>query len=126
MDDHRLADLARKQGGVVTTKQILRCGLSRSGINHRVGTGRLFPIRRAAFTLGPVQDATAHHWAAILTTDPDRAMLSHWTAGLVHGMSKARPTAVHVTMPGVGGRAVSGLEVHRSRSIGPDDIVVVD
>lgn len=126
MDDHLLADFARRQGGVVSSTQIRVCGLSRSGARHRVATGRLFPVRRRAYTLSPHWDAATLRWAAVLATDQQHAVLSHWTAAEIHRMSKWRAPAIHLSVPGAGGRAASGLVIHRPRRFGPGDVVQVD
>ncbi len=126
MDDRRLAELARRQGGVVTTAQVLACGLSRSGLAHRVRADRLFPVRRGAFTLSPYRDATADLWAAVLVTDPVRAVVGSWSAAHLHQLTRRTTSAVHVTVPRTGGRRLPGVVVHAPRRLLPEDVVLVD
>lgn len=126
MDDRRLAELAKKQGGCVTTAQLLACGLTKSGIRHRVLSGRLFPGRRGVYRLSPHPDPRSDLWAAVLAVDPERAALSHWSAAHLLGMSRGRPSVVHVTVPGPGGRVGAGLNIHGTRSLPPADIVRID
>ncbi|MEV4421775.1 DUF559 domain-containing protein [Patulibacter sp. NPDC049589] len=125
MDDHRLADVVRRQCGVISTVQLNACGLSSAGIAGRVSRARLFRVRRTIYSPSPCIDEWGLRWAAILATDPERAVLSHWSAGEVHRMLASRTTPLHVTVPGAGRRGGAGLVVHRSRGLPPSDVQVV-
>lgn len=125
MDDRRLADLVRRQGGLATTAQLVACGLSRAGIAHRVATGRLFSVRRGVYGLSPHVDASTALWAAVLAVDPARAAVSHWSAAGVHGMTAQR-WPVHVTVPGTGGRSGTGLRIHATRGMVHGDVVLMN
>lgn len=124
MDDRRLATIALRQGGLVTTTQLQSCGLSRSGVRHRVAAGRLFRVRRGVYALSPVAGAWSTYWAALLAAGPDAAV-SHWSAAAVHGFASVPSGPVQVTVPAAGGRALPGLRIHHARSLRPADIVVV-
>jgi hypothetical protein len=126
MDDRRLAELARRQGGVVSSAQVQACGLGPSGIRHRARASRLFRIRRSAYSLSPRWDFRAELWAAVLATRPDDAAISHWSAAAVHGMARPHSGPIHLTIPGTGSRSLTGVAVHRARSLGPDDVTAVD
>ncbi|MDO9410059.1 hypothetical protein [Patulibacter sp.] len=62
----------------------------------------------------------------MLATDPQVAALSHWSAAHLHGMTTVRRSEVHVTVPGSGGRAASGLVIHTPRHLPPDDVGLID
>jgi very-short-patch-repair endonuclease len=126
MDDRALAMIFDAQCGMATTAQIVACGLSRSGIRHRVATARLFSPFRAVYTPSPYMDEQAWRWAAVLAAGPETAMLSHGSAAHFHGLARVRPATPHVTVPGSGRLGVAGVAVHRSRTLRPDDIVVVE
>lgn len=64
-------------------------------------------------------------WAAVLGTQPDQAVLSHWSAGRIHRLCDDGRFPIHVTVPGSGRRRLPGLIVHRSRGLCPQDVVVV-
>ncbi|WP_026910776.1 type IV toxin-antitoxin system AbiEi family antitoxin domain-containing protein [Patulibacter minatonensis] len=125
MDDARLARLAARQGGVFTSAQMNACGLSPSGARHRVRTSRVFRVRRAAYTLSPHHDALTDLWAVILTIDPGRGCLSHWTAAWMHRMWRATGSPIHMSVVGSGGRRLPGVVVHAPRILLPDDVVEV-
>ncbi|WP_026911648.1 type IV toxin-antitoxin system AbiEi family antitoxin domain-containing protein [Patulibacter minatonensis] len=125
MDDLRLAQLAARQGGIVTVAQLAACGLSRSGIRSRVKSGRLFRVGWGVYALGPVQDAWAMRWATVLSIPAAGAALSHWSAAEIHRMHDRPTTQQHVTVPGTTRAGGAGIVVHRTRTICPEDVVVV-
>lgn len=126
MDDRRVAELARRQAGVVSSAQLRACGLGTSGVRHRARSSRLFRIRRSAYSLSPRWDFRAELWAALLVTQPDAGAISHWSAAAVHGMAKSYAPPVHLTLPGTGGRSLAGVVVHRARKLAPEDVMDVD
>lgn len=105
--------------------QLNACGLSSAGIAGRVSRARLFRVLHAVYSPSPCVDEWGLRWAAILATDPERAVLSHWSAGEVHRMVASRTMPLHVTVPGSGRRGAAGLVVHRSRGLPPSDVQIV-
>jgi predicted transcriptional regulator of viral defense system/very-short-patch-repair endonuclease len=113
-----LPELAESQCGMVTRRQALRAGLTRSAIGTRIGTGRwqrIYPGVLATFSGEPGR--TALLWAAVLRAGPG-ATLSHQTAAELHGLTLRPAQLIHVTVP-VGRRVepVPGLVIHRSERI---------
>lgn len=113
-----LQELADSQRGVITRRQALRGGLTRSAVCARVDGGRwqrLYPGVFAAFSGEPGRAALL--WAAVLRAGP-AAALSHETAAELHGLTRGPAPLIHVTVPA--GRRVEpvpGLIVHRSARI---------
>lgn len=126
MDEERIAEIAGRQCGVVSVAQFRACGLSASGARHRADAHRLFRVRRGVYSLGPVVDPRARLWAALLVTGPAGASVSHWSAAWMHGMVGRCRAPIHITVPGNGGRSLSGVRVHRARSLSDADTVQVD
>jgi very-short-patch-repair endonuclease len=127
-DRTRTVAVAAAQGGVISAAQLRASGLSDGGIAHRVRARRLFRVRRGVYSLSPYVDVWGRRWAAVLQVDPlgaQGAMLSHRSAGEVHGIATPRGGRIDVTIPGVGGRTVAGLRLHRARSLRPGDVVTV-
>lgn len=110
-----LSVLARNQAGVVSRKQALAVGMSRSAIRSRVVAGRWQQVHHGVYaTSGGVLTRHAQLWAAVLYAGNDAA-LSHETAAKLHGLTESRNSLIHVTVPLERQvRAVSGLVVHRS------------
>ena len=116
--DHPIAEIAARQGGVVSRAQLVGLGLSTSGIDRRVGAGRLHRIHRGVYAVGhPQVGEVGRRWAAVLACAPG-AVLSHESAGAAWDLVRAPSGAVHVTIRPGGHRAVPGIRLHRSRSIG--------
>lgn len=76
MTDRQIATIVMRQHGVISTRQLLACGLSAGGIAFRVRSDRLFPILRGVFALSPHLDTWGHRCAAVLSAGghmgPDR------------------------------------------------------
>ncbi|WP_026909888.1 DUF559 domain-containing protein [Patulibacter minatonensis] len=125
MDERALAAIFAGQCGMATITQIVACGFTRAGAHHRVRTARLFRPLRGVYTPSPHITEAGWRWAAVLASDPARAVLSHGSASMFHRLERRRPGAHHVTVPGTGRRRVAGVTVHRSTTLRSDDVVVV-
>ncbi len=66
MADRRIAEIALRQHGIVTRRQLLAAGRSSSAISARVERHRLFRIHRGVFALSPYLDAWGERYAAVL------------------------------------------------------------
>jgi very-short-patch-repair endonuclease len=109
--DRRLAELARRQHGVVSRAQLLALGLGTSAIGEWVGKGRLHRLHRGVYAVGHLNlTRNAHFMAAVLACG-DGAALSHFSAAVLWGMLKG-DGEIHVTAPG--DRRRPGLRVHRA------------
>ncbi len=121
--DAAVARLAAGQFGVVTSEQLLACGLGRGGIKHRVTTGRLQRLWRGIYAFGHSElTREGHLIAAVLACGPD-AVLSHMSAA-VHWELLARPReAIDVTVVGRGTRGSRpGINLHSARRLDPADL----
>jgi very-short-patch-repair endonuclease len=125
--DKKIARIAGGQHGLVTRAQLTEVGISRHSLRRRVDAGRLIAIGRQVFAIA----GTPATWerdalAACLDRGP-RAVLSHRSAALVWRLTEAKPETIEVTVPyGLSGRGNPvGVVVHRSRSLGSMDCLVV-
>jgi very-short-patch-repair endonuclease len=109
--DRRLAELARRQHGVVSRAQVLELGLGKSAIAEWVGKGRLHRVHRGVYVVGyPHLTRNGGFMAAVLACG-ERAALSHFSAAVLWGML-ASEGKIHVTARQGGSRP--GLVVHRA------------
>jgi very-short-patch-repair endonuclease len=116
--------LAARQHGVISRKQLLELGFSKHAIQHRVTTGRLFPIHRAVFSVGrPELDLHGRCMAAVLACGP-RALVSHETAAELWGIRPARDGPIEISVPLTVQRSLTGVRLHRRRSLGDQDRAV--
>jgi very-short-patch-repair endonuclease len=119
--DPAIARLAAAQHGVVSSAQLALLGLGRRAIAHRVGQGRLHRVHRGVYLVGhPVAPPLARETAAVLACG-ESAVLSHRSAAALWELLPA-PPFVDVTVVRRNPRAPSGVRVHRSRSLEPDQV----
>lgn len=105
--------LVRRQHGVIARSQLLALGFTRSGIAHRLATGRLRQVHRGVYAVGRLE-LTQHgiFMAAVLSCGPDAA-LSHMSAAALWTLLPARRRQVHVSVPPHLVRRSAGVMVHR-------------
>jgi very-short-patch-repair endonuclease len=117
-----LAELARRQHGVVAARQLIVLGFPKATISDGVRQGRLHPIHRGVYAVGH----EALTWegrllAAVLANEP--AVASHVTAAWIHGLLRTRPGTFHLTAPSR--RHRKKLVVVHFAKLDPDDVVAV-
>ena len=120
----RLADLARRQYGVVDHRELAACGLSSTTVARWTGEGRLHHVHRGVYAVGH-SSLTGHgRWmAAVKACGPD-ALLSHTSGAALSNLRRSSSPIIHVTTPNR--RSPKGIRVHRVRALHPDDAAVVD
>jgi hypothetical protein len=96
--DAWIAEVARRQHGVISRNQLLRLGLGNDAINHRICTTRLLPLYRSVYAVGHLNRSRESAWMAAVLAAGEAAVLSHRSAGAAWGIfsSSARP---EVTVP---------------------------
>lgn len=116
-----IARLAAAQHGVVARRQLLALGVRLNDIEYRVKAGRLHPVYRGVYSLGPPNTLTLQgRWmAAVLACGPG-AVLSHAAAAAHWDLRRSQAREVDVTVPTSGGRARRpGIRLHRSSTLTP-------
>jgi very-short-patch-repair endonuclease len=122
--DRAIAALAARQRALVTYRQLIALGASRTAIAGAVRRGRLHRIHHGVYALVPaaVLPALALEQAALLACGP-RALLSHRTAAALWGVLDCAAGCVEVTIVGGdAGRRRSGIAVHRVRALDRRDV----
>jgi very-short-patch-repair endonuclease len=122
-DGHALAELARRQHGVVSRRQLLELGHARATISVWEKDGKLHRIHRGVYAVGH----EALSWqgrlqAAVLANEP--AVASHITAAWIWGLLRTRPGTFHLTAPTRRHRKEK-VVVHFAR-LETDDVTTVD
>ena len=110
--DRRLAALARRQHGCVTTAQLLAAGLHRNAIATRMRRGLLKRLHYGVYLIGAPNTQTPY-LAAVLACGP-AALLSHRAAAVVWRIVNTRPGAIDVTVTQGHRRSRPGIKVHQS------------
>ncbi|HWD84342.1 MAG TPA: type IV toxin-antitoxin system AbiEi family antitoxin domain-containing protein, partial [Solirubrobacteraceae bacterium] len=124
--DLALVRLARAQQGVFRLSQIRAIGLSPSGVWSRVERHRLHRIHDGVYALvpEPLLTPNGRRMAAVLACGPG-AGLSHHASLKLRGLRDSSRSRIDVTVPTRGGRNRQGIAIHRSTTLRPQDIELV-
>lgn len=109
-----LAELAARQHGVVSSRQLETLGYSRVAITRGAQSGRLHRLHRGVYAVGH-RSLTwrSHCLAAVLACGPN-ALASHTSAAWIWGLLPSSPGSFHVTAPTRRHRK-AGLHLHYAR-----------
>jgi Transcriptional regulator, AbiEi antitoxin/Protein of unknown function (DUF559) len=116
--DARVAAIAGRQHGVVSSRQLEAAGLTPSGVRRRVQAGRLHRLHRGVYAVGHSGLSDKGRWmAAVLACGP-RAAVSHRSAAALWELLRTRSGPIDISVPGNGGReGHTGIRLHRSRTL---------
>lgn len=112
-----LAALAKKQHGVVSIRQLQGpLGYSQAAVARAKAAGRLHRLHQGVYAVGHT-DLSLHGecLAAVLACTPE-AMLSHYSASWLWGLSPTHPIPIHVTASTPRSRRPP-VRLHRSRTL---------
>ncbi|HET9162514.1 MAG TPA: type IV toxin-antitoxin system AbiEi family antitoxin domain-containing protein [Solirubrobacterales bacterium] len=135
--DLALAEIAKRQHGVISAAQLHGLGIDERGIHARAAAGRLHRVHRGVYAVGHAAlSLQGRCMAAVLAVgrgsmrvgDP---LLDYWGAAVSHRgaamlweLLPGTLGTVDVIVSGNGGRARrAGIRVHRSRSLARRDVV---
>jgi very-short-patch-repair endonuclease len=121
--DLTIARTAARQHGVITHRQLLDSGLSRSAIAKRAHRGRLHRMHQGVYAVGHTGFGVQGRWmAAVLASGADAA-LSHGSAAALWGLLRPISGPVDVSVPTQAGRCGrAGIRLHRCASLRADQI----
>lgn len=135
--DSRIAEIAKKQYGVVSLDQLRRLGLNGKTIRSRVDAARLHRVHRGVYAVGHVAlPFEGRCMASVLAVGRGSAgpgsVLGHWGTAVSHrsaavlwGLLPIAGEPIDLVIAGVGGRARrDGIRVHRSRSLVAGDVTL--
>ena len=125
--DRAIAQLAARQHGVVTRRQLLALGIGRGAIAHRLANRRLWQLYHGVYAYGHSSLRAEGRWLAAVLACGEGSVLSHRSAVALHGVGRTTRTAIDVTTPRPGRRSVEGIDRHAARGgLHPDDITSLD
>jgi very-short-patch-repair endonuclease len=120
--EQRIAELAARQRGLVTRKQLLEIGLTPEAIDHWMRSARLHRLYRGVYLLGHAGVTEgARELGAVLACGAD-AVISHRSAAWLWRLLPAAKGDVEVTVAGRDCRSRPGIQVHRIRHLDRRDI----
>lgn len=117
----KLARIAARQRGRVTTGQLLAAGVDRHRIKRWVADGRLRREHVGVYTLGH-PDPSPHgvYMSAVLACGCG-ARVSHRAAAHLLAMARGRPPRPEVTVATTASRTRPGIVIHRVKTLHPLD-----
>jgi predicted transcriptional regulator of viral defense system len=125
--DEGLVALAVRQYGVVSLDQLGDLGLSASAARSRAGSGRLHRIHHSVYSVVPLTllGRDGRYMAAVLACGSD-AVVSYRCAAALYEIRRTDRANIDVTVRGRSYRKHAGIDVHRSTTLTPADVTVVE
>jgi very-short-patch-repair endonuclease len=123
--DVELAELARRQHGVVALRQLVALGLTRQAVSKRMHAGRLHRIFRGVYAVGHRRLTRRGVWMAAVLACGEGAALSHLSAADLYGLRGSGNT-VDVTSPTRSRHSRRGIRLHQPRMFQPAQRATVD
>jgi very-short-patch-repair endonuclease len=120
--DRRIAQIARRQRGLISLEQLSGLGMDRKTAHKRVEVGLLHRVHTAVFAVGPAPlGIEGRFMAAVLACGP-AAVLSHRSAAALWGLiERSHSCPVDVMAPHRRGRIPMGIDAHRDGSLATED-----
>ncbi|HET7454372.1 MAG TPA: type IV toxin-antitoxin system AbiEi family antitoxin domain-containing protein [Solirubrobacterales bacterium] len=116
--DAGIAQIAARQHGVITAKQLAEVGLGRAAISERVSRGRLHRLHRGVYAVGHRAPSWHGRWMAAVLACGEGAVLSHHSAAALWKLLKPISGSIHVSVPTSHGRKRHpGIHLHRCPSL---------
>ena len=122
--DAAVAALASRQHGVVSLEQLIRIGLSKRQIQHRLQTKRLHRIHRGVYAVGHRRLSREGRYLAALLAAGEGAVLSHRAAADLWELRASKGGRIDVTARS-DRRGDSALQIHRD-VLEPGDTMTKD
>lgn len=105
--------LALRQHGVVSRRQLVGLGMTRSAIRHRLATARLVEVRHDVYSLGHVAVTRHGQWMAAVLTCAAGSVLGHASAACLWEIADGPTHPVHVIVPRTASARHGSIRVHR-------------
>lgn len=119
-------DLAGRQHGIVTRRQLLALGFSKRAIENRVERGRLHVVAHGVYAVGWPELTQKRGWMAAVLACGDGAMLSHRSAAALWGIGFEREGLIDVSVRRRCELRRPGLRVRGRPSLRAEDMTSVD
>jgi len=118
----QLAEIAARQHGVVTAKQL---GLTRPKIAYRVNAGTLHRVYRGVYAVGHKRLSEKGMYMAAILAAGKGARLSGLSAAALWRAWRRPVREIHVTAPR-GRHPQAGFRLHTTRHLDPRDVTTLD
>jgi len=120
--ERAIAELGRRQRGVVTRTQLRDIGLSPDAIDYRLRSGRLHALHRGVYLLGySAPPPGARELGAVLACGAG-AVISHRSAGALWKLLPRLPGGLEITVAGRDPGRKPGIRIHCVSSLDRRDV----
>jgi Transcriptional regulator, AbiEi antitoxin len=120
--ERAIAEVASRQRGVVTRRQLRAAGLTTNAIDYRLRSARLHVLYRGVYMLGHARPAEgAREFGAVLACGPGAALSHRSAAGLWRLFPPSRGE-IDVTVSGRRCDSKRGIRVHRVDTLDRRDV----
>ncbi len=119
--DRILRRVAQRQLGLITTRQLLACGLNSPAISRRVKSGLLIRVHAGVYMVAPALGLPGARELAAVLAMGESALISHRSAVGLWRLGSAAVPGVDVTLVGSGRRSRAGIRVHRVADLPADE-----
>jgi very-short-patch-repair endonuclease len=115
--------LAEEQHGVVARRQLLEAGLTSNLVRMRVNRGRLHPVHRGVYLVGPPVAPHLQEMAAVLACG-EGAVVSHRSAAALWELlpHPGLSVPVDITIPILDRGHRPGIHAHRTATLDPSEV----
>jgi hypothetical protein len=117
----RVADVAGRQHGVITTAQLHTCGVGRSAITRAAQRGELHRVGPGVYAVGHDALSREARWLAAVLGGGEGAALRRLSAAKLFEVSRFAAPAAEVVVPRQR-RPRPGVRFHRARDLDPRDV----
>jgi very-short-patch-repair endonuclease/predicted transcriptional regulator of viral defense system len=115
-----VAELAARQHGLVTHRQLLQLGFSSGKIGRSSRAARLHRVHRGVYSVGHAVVSDRARCLAAVMTSGRGAVVSHNAAAWLWGLVPACPKTIDVTVPRNGDQR-AGIALHHSSTLVPEE-----
>jgi hypothetical protein len=112
--------------GVVARWELLEEGFSPGLIGSLVRDGSLWVVHRGVYAVGRPALTRRGRWRAAVLVCGRGAALSHRSAAALHRLRAGNRARMEVVVPHRGTHRAAGIDIHLTRNLHPDDVMVVD
>lgn len=122
----RAWELAGRQHGIVTRRQLLALGFNARAIEHRVARGRLHLVMHGVYAVGWPRLTQKRRWMAAVLACGDGAMLSHRSAAALWEIGAERGGTIDISVMRRAELKRPGLRVRGRSTLGAERITEID
>jgi very-short-patch-repair endonuclease len=119
--DREIAEVAYRQHGLVTHRQLVELGFGPAAIQHRLRARRLHRVHRGVYAVGHANVSGLGRLMAAVLAFGGSAVLSHRTAAALWGIRSNNRQSIDVTTLRCNHGRRPGLAVHLVRNLAAED-----